>query len=133
MVSRGAAPGGGGEVVLRVPIVKQLEPIKMEDDGGRGEEGRAGDGGNEMAVGLGERRDLGLWVSRGNMRGRGGGNVCGGGDARRVFMKHGACSRKGLCVLEKSGGCRAFVSYVGYNRQAVSLLLRTKHQTNIHV
>ncbi|KAG2490367.1 hypothetical protein HYH03_011169 [Edaphochlamys debaryana] len=33
VVSRGAAPGGGGEVVLRVPIVRQLSPIKMEDEG----------------------------------------------------------------------------------------------------
>ncbi|PNW79091.1 hypothetical protein CHLRE_09g400367v5 [Chlamydomonas reinhardtii] len=33
VVSRGAAPGGGGEVVLRVPMVKQLSPVKMEDEG----------------------------------------------------------------------------------------------------
>jgi hypothetical protein len=36
VVSRGAAPGGGGEVVLRVPLVKQLMPVKMEDEGERG-------------------------------------------------------------------------------------------------
>ncbi|PNH12636.1 putative RNA 3'-terminal phosphate cyclase-like protein [Tetrabaena socialis] len=33
VVSRGAAPGGGGEVVLRVPLVKQLGAVKMEDEG----------------------------------------------------------------------------------------------------
>ncbi|GLI64197.1 hypothetical protein VaNZ11_007389 [Volvox africanus] len=33
VVSRGAAPHGGGEVVLKVPMVKQLGPIKMEDEG----------------------------------------------------------------------------------------------------
>lgn len=33
VVSRGAAPGGGGEVVLKVPLVKQLSAIKMEDEG----------------------------------------------------------------------------------------------------
>lgn len=40
VVSRGAAPGGGGEVVLRVPMVKQLSPVKMEDEGES--EGRRG-------------------------------------------------------------------------------------------
>jgi hypothetical protein len=35
VVTRGAAPSGGGEVTLRVPIVRQLNPIKMEDEGGR--------------------------------------------------------------------------------------------------
>lgn len=33
VVSRGAPPGGGGEVVLRVPMVKQLAAVKMEDEG----------------------------------------------------------------------------------------------------
>ncbi|GIL72254.1 hypothetical protein Vretimale_443 [Volvox reticuliferus] len=33
VVSRGAAPHGGGEVVLKVPMVKQLGAIKMEDEG----------------------------------------------------------------------------------------------------
>ncbi|GLC44223.1 hypothetical protein PLESTB_000754400 [Pleodorina starrii] len=33
VVSRGAAPGGGGEVALRVPLVKQLGAISMEDEG----------------------------------------------------------------------------------------------------
>ncbi|KXZ50132.1 hypothetical protein GPECTOR_17g1005 [Gonium pectorale] len=33
VVSRGAAPGGGGEVVLRVPLVKELGPIKLVDEG----------------------------------------------------------------------------------------------------
>lgn len=40
MVSRGAPPGGGGEVVLRVPMVKQLAAVKMEDEG----EGKGGHG-----------------------------------------------------------------------------------------
>ncbi|CAI5523501.1 unnamed protein product [Closterium sp. Naga37s-1] len=33
LVRRGAPPLGGGEVMLRLPIVKQLEPVVWEDEG----------------------------------------------------------------------------------------------------
>ncbi len=33
VVKRGAAPGGGGEVALRVPIVKQLSAVDLTDEG----------------------------------------------------------------------------------------------------
>jgi RNA 3'-terminal phosphate cyclase-like protein len=41
IVKRGAPPGGGGEVFLRLPTLKQLPPINMveEGDGGRGVKG----------------------------------------------------------------------------------------------
>lgn len=33
IVKRGARPQGGGEVHLRVPFVKQLQPIQLTDEG----------------------------------------------------------------------------------------------------
>lgn len=41
VVRRGAAPAGGGEVVLKVPVVKQLTAINLTDEGEcQGERGR---------------------------------------------------------------------------------------------
>lgn len=39
VVKRGARPLGGGEVVLRVPVMKQLPLINLTDEGVRGEGG----------------------------------------------------------------------------------------------
>eukprot|EP00878_Enallax_costatus_P027957 GHUV01030150.1.p1 GENE.GHUV01030150.1~~GHUV01030150.1.p1 ORF type:complete len:340 (+),score=113.22 GHUV01030150.1:498-1517(+) len=33
IIKRGSRPGGGGEVQLRVPLVKQLPPVNMSDEG----------------------------------------------------------------------------------------------------
>lgn len=32
---RGAPPGGGGEVFVRIPNLKQLPPVNLTDEGGR--------------------------------------------------------------------------------------------------
>ena len=87
IISRGAGPGGGGEVMLRVPPVKELPPVKMIDEGmvkrvrgiahsmkvregGRGEGGGGGGGGRGGPRGKGEGEEQG--------RGGGGGGGRGG-------------------------------------------------------
>ena len=42
---RGARPLGGGEVVLRVPVLRQMPPVSLTDEGEGGEgDGRVGGG-----------------------------------------------------------------------------------------